>query len=795
MRRTALICCLLIAYVSAQGCTSWIDRENNANRELPQYPFGSQCKSKNVFLGVHFEGGIKSWGTWAVPEWDKTYEQSVMPHAGKGFLAKCDVNGLFRDSAKNLPFQTKTCKMDFSSGFDLDRQVKFGGHFRASKAKWGWAKFTACCGDGEVSWHVDKGDTHCAQTCAKRDLMCVDNVGAWNNADQMHAIVKETKAISGFTCSSVQAGGANFNPARTVSNGYCYYKKNVNIGSNYGRNRCTYEKVNASSYNLFCACSATGGYSTILYNSQAWGLPRDDMDWINGMLPKGRFMGTRCYRMSHNGYSQAEFRKYCAQKGDFVVAVKTRRGNIFGAYSGLSWHTNASGYQKCPDDRRCFLWQLTTWNKSYYKYKYENFRYPQYATYQHTSYGPCFGNGHDFCIHSPSSPAGYTSPNNAYKTPNSSTYYMDVSNSSSFYMTDWEVFLVRTTDAPTSSPTVVPCGDGTDKRRTCELFNDLGGKKNRKKAARNAVGACKADPTVVMLLRPDQSWVFVTETPEQAYDKMVRFLRDQSLEISGKHPLTISYQYTTRDGKERKFVVASDMDLWSAIQLQRNFDTINLYVEIASDAPTAVPTTGTPTKAPTDTDAPTAAPTMALFTVFDSKEQIDWLNSLLDSYGNGKMMLSKKLLYRGSEHGWKPKDIHDNVDSKGAYVSIVKERDNGYIFGTYSPDSLLSSGSYKYCANHKCWLWIWKDRAYSKKRCHIYRNHQYGHYYTSSYGPCHGGGHDYCYSSPANKQGYTNTGHTYYAPNGGYPYYFAKSNTSTFYYEDMEIISVVAQSG
>jgi len=826
MRLTALLLPLIAVFVNAQTnkgrilpkptderkCLSWIDEEGKSSSQLPRYIWGDKCQSKNVFLGVHFESGYKSWGIWNVDKWDALYEkpkdQKVptqnFPWKSSGFLSKCNMNGVFKDSNQNSAFSTAgkctvgEAKNPLTDGFSLNKDVRFGGNFKPVRSGWKWAKFTACCGDGEVSWHLDKGDTTCAQTCAKRDLHCVNNHPGQHNANQFNTIVKEVE-LMGVKCTSTPTAAYTYNPVQKVSNNYCYYSKKLNWSSKTAVDRCTGEKP-GSSWNLFCACSTDTSYSVTLYNNQAWGKPRDDIDWINSMLPGTRYMGEMCYRMTRDGYSSTQFWDKCSEKGDFVVVIRTQRGNVFGAYSGYTWNKkNHGSYQRCPDDKRCFLWMLTTWNSSYHRWQSENYRYEQYATYVHTSYGPCFGySSFDLCIDGPTTPQGITyGSRQSYETPNKSTYYMDVSNSNRFKMVDWEVFLVRTTDAPTSSPTVVPCGDGRDKRRTCELYNDLGDKTNRRDAARNAVGGCEEDPTVIMLLRDDQSWVFVTETPEQAYLQMVKFLRDQSIEISGKHPLEISYPYTTRDGKDRKFVVASDMDLWSAIQLQRNFDTINLYIEITSISPTSSPTTNTPSVSPTA--APTRSPTFeSLVFTTGTTEDMSFLNEMLKqpkamntggSYSGGQKMGT--MFYRMSRDGQNINVWYDKVAGKGKHICVVRRDCENYdcqntdnqVFGSYADLQWIKGGSWKYCDG--CMLFILRDGRFTNYVGYVNSYRSNAAYMNSSYGPCFGGTHDYCINSPSTPYGYSNWGYTYKKPWGHNSRYYI-GNVYNFYIKDWE---------
>jgi len=335
------------------------------------------------------------------------------------------------------------------------------------------------------------------------------------------------------------------------------------------------------------------------------------------------------------------------------------------------------------------------------------------------------------------------------------------------------------------------CMEG-DSRGRCEIYDELMAVERNLKSASRVLGDCEYKaPSVALLVRDDETWAYATSNPEKAYNGMMDFLRDQHWLIDDKHKLTVSYEFTTRDRKKRKFLIKNDMDLFSAFQLQSRYDTTQFTVDIHTDGPTAVPTTRTPTSAPTPTDSPTSAPTFTLQSnLMKSQSDINWISTLLDSSTFSYKKVDK-LLYRSTTHGYQNNYFHSKVDGKGPFIVIVKAKTSGYIFGAYSANSWASSGGYKQCP--QCMIWIAKNRNYTQKYGMVYRYSQYGTYFSGSYGPTFGGGHDFVIF-PSSKYGYTNMGHTYKAPNGGYPYYIAVSNTSTFYYDDWECHSVVSSS-
>jgi len=295
---------------------------------------------------------------------------------------------------------------------------------------------------------------------------------------------------------------------------------------------------------------------------------------------------------------------------------------------------------------------------------------------------------------------------------------------------------------------------------------------------------------MVLLMRRDFNVMYLAENPQEAFSGMMSYYRKKYKGIDKNHPLEVTYTHKTRDGKKRKFTVSNNMDLWSAFQMQESHRVTELYVYIDTDAPTSQPTTATPTKAPTK--LPTRSPTdpSTVWQGSNASKDKAWLEGQLKSRRNRKI---GAMLYRMSQDGKTSKAFHDKVDGKGQHICIVR-RDkvsNDQVFGSYSDMSWANSGGYKYC--NSCFLFIHRDGKYTNYVSTIKRYNQYGVYFNSSYGPCFGGGHDYCINSPTTPYGYTSQGHTWNAPNGGYPYYYGGS--STFYIKDWECYLTPSISG
>lgn len=329
----------------------------------------------------------------------------------------------------------------------------------------------------------------------------------------------------------------------------------------------------------------------------------------------------------------------------------------------------------------------------------------------------------------------------------------------------------------------------------CDLMERTREAEAVQKLAKEALGECEEEqPKIIFMKRAmhdttsphDLSWVYITDTPQKAFNGMVDFLRDQHMIIDDNHPLEFSYTYKTRDGKSRKLIVKNDMDLYSAIQLQMDHDVTELDVSIATVAPSSQPTTGHPSRSPTISQAPSKSPTASINTLYMPEEAITWVNSIL---ATRKKMKIGSLMYRASTHGKAASYFHKQIDGKGRHLCMFKRSkvNNVQIFGSYSDISWSSSGGYGYCSG--CFIWLYDDGTYQKFVSTTYRYAQYAVYRTSSYGPCFGGGHDFCVNSPSTPYGYTNWHHTYKSPKGS-TYYIGGS--STFYMDDWECYAVVS---
>jgi len=145
--------------------------------------------------------------------------------------------------------------------------------------------------------------------------------------------------------------------------------------------------------------------------------------------------------MSKDGASPTTFHEKCAGQNASVTVVKTTNGRKFGGYRATSYKKEGSGYESHADS---FLFIVK--DRMYFYKKLEQYQKYENAHYDHQSYGPCFGFGHDFCINNLKGKKGYANMGFTYKAPTGGyPYYPDSSSSSAFDIADMETFLVEGT--------------------------------------------------------------------------------------------------------------------------------------------------------------------------------------------------------------------------------------------------------------------------------------------------------------------------------------------------------------
>ena len=129
---------------------------------------------------------------------------------------------------------------------------------------------------------------------------------------------------------------------------------------------------------------------------------KQDLDFYGLLLTKlpsvRRF--NFLFRASDHNYSAKKFHKYCGDKGETIVIIKSNWGNIFGGYTSESW--KASEFGEYRTDKNAFLFLIKSEDDSI-RNKCPlllelNKDYDQHAIRCDNYFGPVFGKGHDICI-------------------------------------------------------------------------------------------------------------------------------------------------------------------------------------------------------------------------------------------------------------------------------------------------------------------------------------------------------------------------------------------------------------
>jgi hypothetical protein len=106
----------------------------------------------------------------------------------------------------------------------------------------------------------------------------------------------------------------------------------------------------------------------------------------------GSRWNTMCYKKSTHGSSSSTFHSRCNSKSPLLIVTKGTNGRIWGGMTTVPY-VNAYSYRYSTSN---YLWR-------YYGGTFQRttgLSHPQYAIYDHPSYGPTFGGGHDWHISS-----------------------------------------------------------------------------------------------------------------------------------------------------------------------------------------------------------------------------------------------------------------------------------------------------------------------------------------------------------------------------------------------------------
>jgi len=140
----------------------------------------------------------------------------------------------------------------------------------------------------------------------------------------------------------------------------------------YGNSQLPTETLNSAQYKILNDALAKSGYGNKQWKG-CWG-------WQKGKVSTS---------------NASAFNSACRGKGMSVTIIWMDNGQIFGGFNPDHWHTSSVGYRNV----KSFLFRLNRGKDNNQKLgRFDIYRYPQYATYNNTSYGPCFGGGHDLCL-------------------------------------------------------------------------------------------------------------------------------------------------------------------------------------------------------------------------------------------------------------------------------------------------------------------------------------------------------------------------------------------------------------
>ena len=156
-------------------------------------------------------------------------------------------------------------------------------------------------------------------------------------------------------------------------------------------------------------------------------------DWIDPYCEKD-ITSELLFRTNTDGDSSNTFHSKCDGKGATITFIKTTAGKRIGGFASVPWSTKGN-YEK---DDNAFIFSLDACQKFV---QYKNFNY---AVYHNSSYGPTFGN-HDIYISNgcKSNGSSYCNSNVSYGFYNSYNLINPGNQSSSFQVTDYEVYLIK----------------------------------------------------------------------------------------------------------------------------------------------------------------------------------------------------------------------------------------------------------------------------------------------------------------------------------------------------------------
>ena len=157
-------------------------------------------------------------------------------------------------------------------------------------------------------------------------------------------------------------------------------------------------------------------------------------DWIDPYGEKN-ITSELLFRTSVDGDNCSTFHNKCNGKGPTITFVKTANGRRVGGFTMISW-ASTGNYRA---DQDAFIFSLDTYQK------FVQFRNFSNSIYDHGSYGPTFGSGHDLYVANgcKGNSSSYCNSNNTYGFYNSYNLINPGTQNTSFQVSDYEVYLIK----------------------------------------------------------------------------------------------------------------------------------------------------------------------------------------------------------------------------------------------------------------------------------------------------------------------------------------------------------------
>lgn len=166
-------------------------------------------------------------------------------------------------------------------------------------------------------------------------------------------------------------------------------------------------------------------------------------EWLYDVPGRAHATCTRLFRATENGWNSSHFHRDCDNKGSTLVIARTDQNCVFGGYAHEPWDTT-NGWRSAS---HCFLFRLF-WNSQPDKAPVRATLATEpraNAMYCHSSYGPTFGNGHDWNVGTDmKGNASSVNVGSAYKLPEGETnvHFPSGDSGRSFHLAELEVWQV-----------------------------------------------------------------------------------------------------------------------------------------------------------------------------------------------------------------------------------------------------------------------------------------------------------------------------------------------------------------